>query len=151
MRITSPNVCHSLIPAAVMKCCRDYGSAKATDVSAAEYAKATRRRRRRVGPRTVNTGSSLILAEEPLPARNASYTYETCGALGQVCKGNRTRASQNGKARLFHSPGGVFFFVWFVSTQSASPSRRVTRREPSRAEPSLGGEREARIAECRRQ
>lgn len=36
-----------------------------------------------------------MLAEKPLPARNASYTYETCGALGQVCKGNPQNAEEN--------------------------------------------------------
>lgn len=75
-----------------MKCCGDNESAKATN--AAQYAN-DEAPLSHIGPRTVNTGSSLMLAEKPLPTRNASYTYETCGALGQVCKGNPQNAEEN--------------------------------------------------------
>lgn len=76
-----------------------------------------------------------MLAGKPLPARNASYTYETCGGLGQVCKGTRINAGETERvARFIH---GRCFPVELESC------RRVPRREPS-----LDAEGEAGIAEC---
>lgn len=112
------------------------GGAKATDVFASPI-RNDGRPQPRIGPRTVNTGCRLMLAGKPLPARNASYTYETCGALGQVCKRypNKCRIKTTGLRAS--STGGVSRWNW-------ESCRRVPRREPS-----LDAEGEAEIAECR--
>lgn len=65
------------------RCVETIEVTKATDFLAAQYTNGARGAP--VAPHQAlkrkHTGSSAMLAEKPLPGRNASYTYETYAAL----------------------------------------------------------------------